>query len=169
MIPCPRLPVFIPSFLGSGRLSLRGWDLVDGVDPGVVFGLVAKSRGGETVLHRGGSTDAGIAGDIMWPDPAKYDEAVLLLDSRFEAAAERTKCQAFDGRAGCVIDCWVYLCREAWLGGRVGCALASMKTLIAIIAGVAIASPLSLQAGEGCCGSKGKDKTEQVEGSDEQS
>lgn len=43
-----------------------------------------------------------------------------------------------------------------------------MKTLTVIIAGVAILAPLSLQAGEGCCGSKGKDKVEQSENAGEQ-
>lgn len=111
MIPCPRLPVFIPAFEGGGRLVLRGTMLVDGVDSAVAKGIRAEVREGGTVLCRGG--DGELAGELVWPDPTKYDEAIFLLDARFEAEAGRVKCKAFDERVGCDVDCWAYLCPRA--------------------------------------------------------
>jgi len=111
MIPCPRLPVFIPAFEGEARSIFRGLGVVDGVDCGLVGGVRADNRGGNIVLVREMEGEGEVGGEIVWLDGTRYDEAISLVDAWFEDVSERTKCHAFDERAGCLVDCWAYLCR----------------------------------------------------------
>lgn len=55
----------------------------------------------------------GVAGEIVWLDATRYDEAIAFADSLFERGSERSLCRGFDEQAGCEIDCWAYLRRRA--------------------------------------------------------
>jgi len=107
VIPCPRLPVFLPAFLGSARQVLSGTILIEGADPGLMAGVRGVSRDGSTALVRGDGD--GVGGEIVWIDGSKYDEAIMILDARFEPDSKRVLCRVVDERAGCEVDCWGYL------------------------------------------------------------
>ena len=111
MIPCPRLPVFIPAFAGHSTQAFSERGLVDGRDPASGAGLRAEDRDGQTVLIRKETGE--VTGELVWLNPTRYDEAISLMDVWTEEGIERTKHQAYDTRAACHVDCWVYLAPKA--------------------------------------------------------
>lgn len=88
-------------------MIFRGLDAVEGVDPSVVGNVRAEICSGDTVLVRehGGE----VQGELCWLSGGRYDDAISLVDAWFGDNSERTKCLAFDERAGCEVDCWAYL------------------------------------------------------------
>lgn len=107
MIQSLKMPVFIPLFEAPARELFQGLGLVDGVDIGVGYGLRVDSCEEGNVLHR--VAESAVKGEIAWLNTTKYDEAISLVDAWFEGNSGRTKCQAFDERVGCAVDCWTYV------------------------------------------------------------
>lgn len=109
MIPCPRLPVFVPEFAAQDIRVFQERGVVDGVDPAFATGLLVGERDGQRVLLRkeGGE----VAGKLVWLDTTRYDEAISLMDVWGEGSSERIKYQAYDTRTAGDVDCWIYLCR----------------------------------------------------------
>jgi hypothetical protein len=106
MIPCPRIPIFIPAYLGSRKAATSECPHVDGEDVGVLPGFIAKvDRGGETVVTRG---KGALIGNLLWLDTCHYDEAIAHLDRTLGVGAGRTMSQAYPATAQCLVDCWVY-------------------------------------------------------------
>jgi hypothetical protein len=104
-----QLPIFIPAFEAPAIELLQGLGMVDGVDTGVGKGLRVELEKKVSTLSRDG--ESSVDGEIVWLNATKYEEALLLADAWFEDNSTRTKCQACDERAGCTVDCWVYVGR----------------------------------------------------------
>lgn len=106
VIPCPRLPVFFPSFGASPKQIAQGNDFIDGVVPGTLIGMRAVVESGGTYLTSGGE---GVDGNLVWLDPTKYDEAISWLDFLHEGPEMRTLTKGMDKRNDCEVSCWAYL------------------------------------------------------------
>jgi hypothetical protein len=107
--PFHKLPIFLPAVDALAIEFFQGFGLVDGVSLGVGRGLRVEREGGPILGQDGESS---VEGEIVWLNVTKYDEAISLVDAWFEDNSDRTKGQAFDERAGCSVDCWVYVGRN---------------------------------------------------------